>query len=431
MPVLSTPTDALNARIRQQEERDDPFDTIDEVIAAGAPQPETPQPQEPQGDGRPEPSTPQLDLPRLRVDPSRRPEADQQFRRRSRLGAGLGAIGALIGAVGDSPLLTSVGAGIAQGQTDMFRSAERRLRQQQQAFDEFLRQSQQFNRQQATREAQFQAEQQAAGFNRQREQELERELSRFRERLERDTLQQQEERERETLRLEDELEEPTEFEKEIMRRETAAEEQRSAAAFNRSIGLDHQQDRRTGPFDLPRDEQQLRQRRREVEAQIRALQAQQENIPSDVMGERDRVRARQIGERIDELVRQRAVIDTRLQRRAGQRGGQGPGAPSGQQRPGPTGDVQDVINPRRSQQASSSQTGRRAQGRRSSARDTSQAPSRTGAEQEQQAAQQLLQMAPDTTSASGIELLNAYQMVQEGRYSPSAFQSAYGFNPFQ
>jgi hypothetical protein len=237
MPTIGTPTEALKAKLatRRQQGPDPVTPAPLEQIAQGpmgqrftfAGAPDDGRRRSPASEGGAqakanEPTRPTLDLPRVQTD-IERPERNTERRNLQRLVSGLGALGAVAGAAGDSTLMTAVGAGLAQGAGQAQKRSEQRYQQRLSSYEQFVRGARTANRQRrrAEAEAEYEAALQDYELDRQRQQ-SEREFQ----------------REMEMARLESELDQPSETEKGVSRArqdyyQAGAEKRRAGARENR------------------------------------------------------------------------------------------------------------------------------------------------------------------------------------------------------
>ena len=234
MPSISTPTQVLDAELKtQRQQGPDPVQPAPlEQIAQGG-RAGDPLGQRfsfvgvPASDGgaqakADEPSRPTLDLPRVQTDVER-PERDTERRNLQGLVQGLGALGAVAGAAGDSTLMTAVGAGLAQGAGQAQKRSEQRYQKQLRGYQQFVRDAREANRQRRRAEAEAEYEAALADYklDRQRQQ-----------------AGRQFERKKELEEMRAELDQPSETEKALMRTredyyEAGAEKRRSAAEAER------------------------------------------------------------------------------------------------------------------------------------------------------------------------------------------------------
>ena len=274
-----------------------------------------------------EPTQPTLDLPRVQTDVER-PERNAERRNLQRLVQGLGALGAVAGAAGDSTLMTAVGAGLAQGAGQAQRQAEQRYQKQLRGYQQFVRDAREANRQRRRAEAQaeYEAALQDYKLDRQRQQ-SEREFQ----------------REKEMTRLESELDQPSETEKGVSRArqdyyEAGAEKRRAGARENRqeaeaAAALAEKRQRTGGEEGEDRSSMdELRQEKGKIEAQIslrrRQIQKAQSqlqrtlNNPETGEGAPEVIRERisRLQQDLDDLRGQSVALNSQINARAPQNG---------------------------------------------------------------------------------------------------------------
>ena len=375
-----------------------------------------------QGDGQADPEPPSLDLPRVQTD-MERPERDQERRNLQTLVQGLGALGAIGGAASDSNLLTAVGAGLTQGASQAQRQSEEQFQQRLSTYEDFLRDAQETNREfrRLEQESQFQA----------------------------DMAQYEDQQARDRIRLEDELDQPSESEQALNRAreesyEALTEQRRTAAEENQAQAERIRRDPgSSADTDLPASPDEVERELTTVDRQIQALQSRYQDVPTNIYGEPDRVRQRQIGQQIDTLIKRREALKTRQAQLQRQRNGAGQGtAPSNipeedltenrdtfMNQPAPT---QGAAAPGTNGRAGQQQTTPSAPAdTAASGQDTRQRPRDASGQVSSQLRRRIQQMAP--SGADTTRLFNAAALVQSDTtdFTPQQFEAAYGFNPFQ
>ena len=423
MPSISTPTQALEAQQRDQEQLGQSF-AFEDGPGSG---------QQSSGGGASGQNAsgggpPSLDLPRVQTN-VQRPERDTERRDLMRLVQGLGALGTVAGAASDSSLATSVASGLTSGARQSMQRQEESFQRELGAYEEFVRSARQENRARRRAEAQADYKQSLSQYELEQEQKQERAL-----------IDQRSENRREEARLEDRLDEPSETEKAY---------QRSRADYY-DARADYYSDRPTssgsGDEDaIPDDPDALNRELETTNRQINAMQSRYNEVPTNVYGEPDQVRQRQIGRQIDALIKRRETLQTELERMqsgtrqgasgytegemtenrdtvfsGGQSASQGPAtpaaAPGRQSRPDQGPARQDST-----QQAGGQQRGQGQQNRPRDASDQVPAELRT----------RILDEMPSDVDVR--EALNAAALVQSDTtdLTPAEFERAYGFNPFR
>ena len=325
MPAIGTPTETLEAELAtQRQQGPDPVTPAPlEQIAqgpmgqrftfVGAPDDGGRRSPASEG-GAQEPSRPTLDLPRVQTD-IERPERGTERRNLQRLVSGLGALGAVAGAAGDSTLMTAVGAGLAQGAGQAQKRSEQRYQQRLSSYEQFVRGARQANRQRrrAEAEADYKAALQDYKLDRQRQQ-AEREFQ----------------REKDMAHLESELDQPSETEKGVSRArqnyyEAGAEKRRAGARENRqeaeaAAALAEKRQRTGG--EEGEDRPSMDELNRQLVETGRALSttAAQLEVAQEELGETSLVNAKKplqnrivrLQETFDELQREQARIHGQL-----------------------------------------------------------------------------------------------------------------------
>lgn len=385
MPTISTPTTAVENQDEQIGQR------FSFVSGPG----ETSEP----------PETPQLQIPRIRSRPSR-PERDTERRELMALVQGLGFLGTTAGAASDADLLTQVGAGLSQGAGRARGQAEKKYQTRLKGYRDFLADARQYNRQAAMKEAQADYEAALTDY-----------------RLDREAQQAEAER-----KFERELNEPTDLEKKLTQQELETAEAREEAT--RALA---QQRRRpeqpTGPFtDLPDDPQQLQQQDRLLQQQIRSMRRRLQQVDTGPFGDQGQVRRRQIGDRIDDLILQREAVRAKLDQMEGQQA-------QGQQGEGRRSEQGDEARPRAENlpsvfnQGGTTRPGPAARPQQGG--DETQRPRDVSDQIPSQLRQRIRSQLPEDVPLR--EALNAAALVRSDTtdFTPSRFQQAYGFNPFQ
>ena len=349
MPAIGTPTEAFKAELATQQGPDPVQPAPLEQIAQGGMgqrftflgAPDDGGRRSPASEGGvQEPSRPTLDLPRVQTD-IERPERDSERRNLQRLVSGLGALGAVAGAAGDSTLMTAVGAGLAQGAGQAQKRAEQRYQQRLSSYEDFVRGARQANRQRRRAEAEAQYEAALADYklDRQRQQ-----------------AGRQFERKKELEELRSELDQPSETEKAVTRAkrdyyEAGADKRRAGAGENRqeaeaAAALAEKRQRTGGEEGEDRPSmdklnRQLVETGRAMSTTATQLEAARQKLSEmgDTDSGRDLVRDRvgRLQEKLDGLQREQARITAQINQRGGAegeaaaRGTGGGGQPGGDQ----------------------------------------------------------------------------------------------------
>jgi hypothetical protein len=453
MPAIATPTEALKAELAtQRQQGPDPVTPAPlEQIAQGAMgqrftfagAPDDGGRRSPASEGGAqaranEPTRPTLDLPRVQTDVER-PERGTERRNLQRLVQGLGALGAVAGAVGDSTLMTAVGAGLAQGAGQAQTRSEQRYQQRLSSYEQFVRGARKANRQRRRAEAEAEYEAALADYK------LDRQASQ---------AEQQFERKKELEEMRAELDQPSETEKAVQRAkedyyEAGATKRRAAAeAEEAQAGYYDRRPTTGGEGDLPSTPKDVERELATVKSQIQALRSRYQQVPTGRYGQPDQVRQRQVGQQIDNLIKRREALKARQARlQNGQSGGQQipeedltENRETFMNQPAP---VQGATAPGREG------AGANANGNRPTApadtpasqQDTRQRPTDVSDQVSGRMRRRVLQNIPedDTTTYKGERYstrqvaLNAIPLVQSDTttYTPEKFRQRFGFNPFQ
>lgn len=449
MPAIGTPTEALKAELAtQRRQGPDPVTPapLEQIAQGGMGQrftfagvPGDSGSRSPASEGgAQEPTRPTLDLPRVQTDVER-PERNNERRNLQRLVQGLGALGAVAGAAGDSTLMTAVGAGLAQGAGQAQKRAEQRYQQRLSSYEKFVRGARKANRQRrrAEAEAQYKAALADYKLDRQRQQ-----------------AGRQFERKKELEKMRAELDQPSETEKAVQRAKKdyyeAGATKRRAAAEAEEAQAEYYDRRPTtgGEGDLPSTPEDVERELATVNRQIQALQSRYQQVPTNVMGDPDQVRQRQIGGQIDDLIKRREALKARQARLQNQQSG---GQSGGQQiqeedltenretfvgQPAP---VQGATAPGREGAGANRPTA--PADTPASQQDTRQRPTDVSDQVSSRMRRRVMQNVPegDSMTVDGKRhstrqlALNAIPLVQSDTtsYTPERFRQRFGFNPFQ
>ena len=279
------------------------------------------------GDGQPSstdapPEPPSLDLQTMDLSQAEAPSKPTDKRNALALMQALGAAGTAFGAASDSGLLTSVGAGLAQGGRQGVQQVDQQFARKQKAYEEFLREGRKFNLNQRNQERQARYDQQLARYESQL-------AGRRQEQAREEEFQNQ----MELIERRDELDEPSDLEQQLTRAEGNTE-QAQAKKYQRQGKAAMERARRTGgrdEEDLPTDPQQLRQMREQLQAEVSSYERyMREKERTTPMGElENRTLMRQLSTQVADRLATISSIERRLQQMEGQnsqgarQGGQG------------------------------------------------------------------------------------------------------------